>query len=95
MTIRGQFPVSLLLVLVLLLVLAGPGSAGAARPAPVSVRLTSITIDPEDASGATTNARPVVDRPGRSALPGGRLGSRRLSERHAAGHRPGRDFDSA
>ena len=56
MATRGKFPVSLLLVPVLLLAFSGPISAGAAKPAPVAVRLTSITIDPEDASGATTNA---------------------------------------
>jgi hypothetical protein len=56
MATRGKFSVSLLLVLILLLALSGPISAGAAKPAPVAVRLTSITIDPEDASGATTNA---------------------------------------
>ena len=56
MASHGKFNVSLLLVLILLLALSGPISAGAAKPAPVTVRLTSITIDPEDASGATTNA---------------------------------------
>ena len=56
MATRGKFPVSLLLVLVLVLAFSGPISVSAAKPAPVTVRLTSITIDPEDASGATTNA---------------------------------------
>jgi len=57
MATHGKFNVSLLLVLVLLLALSGPISVSAAKPAPpISVRLTSITIDPEDAAGATTNA---------------------------------------
>lgn len=58
MATRSRFPVSLLLMLVLLLVISGPISAGAAKPVPVpvNIRLTSITIDPEDASGVTTNA---------------------------------------
>jgi hypothetical protein len=33
-----------------------PAGVSAAKPAPVNVRLTSITIDPEDAAGHTTNA---------------------------------------
>ena len=48
----------LVLFLVLLVVVLAPGSIDAAKPPPpqpVTVRLTSITIDPEDASG-TTNA---------------------------------------
>ncbi len=32
------------------------GSVSAAKPSPTSVFLTSITLDPEDSTGQTTNA---------------------------------------
>lgn len=56
MATRSKFPGALLLLLILVLTFSAPISAGAAKPAPLNVRLTSITIDPEDASGTTTNA---------------------------------------
>ncbi len=57
MLTRRTIHVSLLLLALLLAALM-PGSAGAAKPTPppVTVTLTSLTIDPEDATGTTTNA---------------------------------------
>jgi len=49
----------LLLFVILFVVVLTPASVGAAKPPPpqpITVRLTSITIDPEDATGVTTNA---------------------------------------
>jgi len=48
----------IMLLLVLLVIGLAPAAVGAAKPPRpvVNVRLTSITIDPEDATGTTTNA---------------------------------------
>jgi hypothetical protein len=58
MASRGKFKVFLVLMLTLLLVVVESAAVGAAKPVPVpvNVHLTSITIDPENELGTTTNA---------------------------------------